>query len=181
MEITTIKPFLEYYENLRKRTLRVIKCIPPEKMDWTHTVGKFTFADLIRHLAATERFMFAETVQNKKSLYPGHEKDLADGYDNVLRFLCEIHDESMQIFRGLSDEDLQRKCLTPAATPITVWKWLRVLAEHEIHHRGQIYAYLGMLDISAPPLYGLTSEEVRERSKQGHCVTNEIAKIQIYD
>jgi len=66
MEITTIKPFLEYYENLRKRTLNVIECIPPEKMDWTHKAGKFTFADLIRHLAATERFMFAETVQNKK-------------------------------------------------------------------------------------------------------------------
>ncbi len=39
------------------------------------------------------------------------------------------------------------------------------MAEHEIHRCGQLYAYLGMLGISAPPLYGLTSEEVRERSK----------------
>jgi len=165
MEITTIKPFLKYYENLRKRTLKVIECIPPEKMDWTHTAGKFTFADLIRHLAATERFMFAETVQNKKSIYPGHEKDLADGYDDVVQFLNEMHDESMQVFSRLTDEDLQKKCLTPNDTPITVWKWLRALAEHEIHHRGQIYALLGMLGIAAPPLYGLTSEQVREKSK----------------
>lgn len=164
MEITTIKPFLGYYDNLRKRTLNVIECIPPDKMDWTHTAGKFTFADLIRHLASSERFMFAETVRGNKSIYPGHEKDLADGAGDVLRFFSEMHEESMEIFRRLTDEDLRGKCITPDNSPITVWKWLRALAEHEIHHRGQIYAYLGMLEIPVPPLYGLTSEEVRKRS-----------------
>lgn len=144
--------------------MRVIECIPPDKLDWTYRSGKFTFADLIRHLAASERFMFAENVRGNRSVYPGHEKDLADGYENVMCFLSEMHDESMRIFRGLSDEDLQKKCLTPNETPITTWKWLRALTEHEIHHRGQIYAYLGMLEIPVPPLYGLTSEEVRKRS-----------------
>ncbi len=165
MEITNITSFLNYYENLRSRTVGVINCIPPDKMDWTHTAGKFTFADLIRHLAATERFVFAETVQNKKSIFPGHENHFADGYDEVRQFLNEMREESMQIFSRLTDEDLQKKCLTPNDTPITVWKWLRALTEHEIHHRGQIYAYLEMLEISAPPLYGLTSEEVRARSR----------------
>jgi len=47
----------------------------------------------------------------------------------------------------------------------TAWKWLRSMAEHEIHQRGQIYLGLGMLDVPTPPLYGLTSEEVRSRSQ----------------
>jgi uncharacterized damage-inducible protein DinB len=50
-------------------------------------------------------------------------------------------------------------------TDITVWKWLRSMTEHEIHHRGQIYLYLGILGVPTPPLYGLTSEEVRARSE----------------
>lgn len=166
MEITNIESFIEYYEKLRHRTLRVIQCIPPDKFDWTYKTGKFTFADLIRHLAASERFMFAENVQGNRSVYPGHKKDLADGFENVTRYLGAMHDESMEIFRGLSDEDLQKKCLTPNETPITTWKWLRALTEHEIHHRGQIYALLGMLGVAAPPLYGLTSEEVREKSRK---------------
>jgi uncharacterized damage-inducible protein DinB len=165
MEITNVTTFLEYYEKLRQRTLRVIERIPPDKFDWTYRAGKFTFADLLRHLAASERFMFAENVRGNKSSYPGHEKHLADGCDEVLRFLNCLHEESIEIFRSLSDEDLQRKCPTPGDVQITTWKWLRALAEHEIHHRGQIYAYLGFLGIPAPPLYGLTSEEVRERSK----------------
>jgi uncharacterized damage-inducible protein DinB len=38
------------------------------------------------------------------------------------------------------------------------------MVEHEAHHRGQIYLYLGLLDVPTPPLYGLTSEEVRARN-----------------
>jgi uncharacterized damage-inducible protein DinB len=40
------------------------------------------------------------------------------------------------------------------------------MIEHEIHHRGQLYLYLGLLDVPTPPIYGLTSEEVRERSEK---------------
>jgi uncharacterized damage-inducible protein DinB len=48
---------------------------------------------------------------------------------------------------------------------IARWKWLRLMVEHEIHHRGQVYLYLAILGVPTPPLYGLTSEEVRARSK----------------
>jgi uncharacterized damage-inducible protein DinB len=64
----------------------------------------------------------------------------------------------------LSDADLERKCQTPAGAPITTWKWLRAMVEHEVHHRGQIYLMLNMLEVPTPPLFGLTSEEVRVRS-----------------
>jgi uncharacterized damage-inducible protein DinB len=165
VEIKTIEPFLDYYERIRERTLRVVKCIPAEKIDWTYREGKFTFGDVIRHLAAIERFMYAENVQLKPNRYPGHGPELADGYEAVLDFMDRMHDESMSIFRRLRPDDLKRKCITPGGLPITVWKWLRAMVEHEIHHRGQIYMYLAMLDIPTPPIYGLTSEEVRERSR----------------
>ena len=40
------------------------------------------------------------------------------------------------------------------------------MVEHEVHHRGQIYTYLGLLDVPTPPLFGLTSEEVRAKSRR---------------
>ena len=48
--------------------------------------------------------------------------------------------------------DTAARCMTftgrtPADTPITVGKWLRAMIEHEAHHRGQIYLYLGMLGV----------------------------------
>jgi uncharacterized damage-inducible protein DinB len=165
MEIQRIEPFLDYFAKVRQRTLRIIQCIPPEKIDWTYQQGKFSFADIIRHLATIERYMYAENCQLKPSKYPGHGAELADGYENVLQFFTEKHAQSLEIFSRLTEEDLQKKCLTPGGNPISVWKWLRAMIEHEIHHRGQLYMYLGMIDVKTPPIYGLTSEEVLARSE----------------
>src|SRR5919199_6737427 len=104
MEIRSIEPFLDYFEKIRERTMRVVRVIPPDKVDWTYKEGKFTFADIIRHLAAIERYMYAENVQGRPSLYPGHGRELADGYDDVLEFMNRAHAEAMEIFRVLSDD-----------------------------------------------------------------------------
>lgn len=155
---------VDYFDRIRERTMRVIACIPPDKIDWTYQAGKYTLGDIVRHLGATERWMFAENAQRKPSRYPGHGRELADGYDAAVAFIRRMHDESMVIFRSLSDADLEKKCMTPGGVELRVGKWLRSMIEHEIHHRGQIYIYLGMLNIPTPPLYGLTEEQVRERS-----------------
>jgi uncharacterized damage-inducible protein DinB len=164
MEILSLEKFLGYFEGVHARTRRVVECIPPEKFDWSPAADRFTFADLVRHLAAIERYMFAENVCGRPSRYPGHGRELADGPDAVLAFHERMHGEAMAIFAELTPEQLDGKCVTPAGTPITVWKWLRAMVEHECHHRGQIYLLLGLLGVETPPLYGLTSEQVKARS-----------------
>ena len=164
MEIRSVRPFLDYWASLRGRTRRLVQCIPPDRLEWTQRVGAFTLGDQVRHLAAIERYMYAETVSGRPSRYQGCGRELADGFDAVVAFLDRLDGESVAIIGALSDGDLERKCLTPAGTAITTWKWLRAMCEHEAHHRGQIYLMLGMLAVPTPPLFGLTSEEVRARS-----------------
>jgi len=166
MEITSVKAFVDYYGKLRARTNKLVKIIPHDKLDFVYMPGKFTIGDQLRHIAGIERYMFAETIAGRKSAYNGFGKELADGYENVVAYFNELHRQSMQIFSGLTDEDLQRKCLTPDGTEITIWKWLRAMTEHEIHHRGQLYIYLNMLGITTPPMFGLTAEQVQQRSAE---------------
>lgn len=164
MEIRSAGQFLEYWDSLRTRTRRVVACIPPDQLEWSCRPGAFTFGDQVRHLATIERYMYAETVSGRPSRYPGCGRELADGYDAVVSYLDRLDAESRAIIGALTETDLAARCNTPAGTPITTWKWLRAMAEHEAHHRGQIYLMLNLIGVPTPPLYGLTSEEVQARS-----------------
>jgi len=163
MEITSVTSFLDYYERVRERTLRVVHAIPPEAMDCAYKPGKFTIADMLRHIATIERYMFAENIMLRQSSYNGCGRELADGHEAVIAYFNELHDQSVVMFRTLTDKDLNRKCPTPGGE-MTSWKWLRAMVEHEVHHRGELYIYLNLLDVKTPPMFGLTAEEVQQKS-----------------
>ena len=166
MEVRSVSQFLEYWISVRARTRRVVTCIPAERLEWTYRAGSFTLGDLVRHLATIERYMYAETVAGRPSRYQGCGRDLADGYPALLEYFDRLDVEAKAIIGELSDADLGRKCQTPSGAAITTWKWLRTMVEHEVHHRGQVYMMLNMLEVPTPPLFGLTSEDVRSRSSR---------------
>ena len=165
MEVPEVTPFLRYWERVRSRTHMALDCIPPEQIEWRRRPGAFSFGDLIRHLAGTERFMFTENAHRRPSRYPGHSAALAMGYEDVLAYMTRLHEESVALLSQLRPADLQARCVTPGGASIPVWKWLRAMVEHECHHRGQIFQMLGDVGVTAPPLYGLTEEEVLAASE----------------
>jgi uncharacterized damage-inducible protein DinB len=82
----------------------------------------------------------------------------------VLDYYDELHPEARALFAALTPEQWTGKVMTPAGTPITTWKWLRAMVEHEAHHRGQLYFTLGLLGVPTPPIYGLSEAELLAKS-----------------
>jgi uncharacterized damage-inducible protein DinB len=153
--------FLHYFEQVRDRTMRVVRNIPAEKVEWTCREGEFTLGDLARHIAATERYVFAECACGRPSRYRGCGSELGEGREGVIAFMERMHAEAMEIFRGMSDEDLLKKGTSPEGKPVTAWRMLRAMIEHEAHHRGQMYVYLGILGVPVHPLYTLNEPQLR--------------------
>src|SRR5262245_33376886 len=164
MEITRVAPFLEYLDRVHERTHRLVDCVRDDDLEWRAAPGRLTPGELIRHLAGIERYMYAETVHGRPTRYPGHGRDIAEGRAATRDYYDRLHLESRTLFAELTDARLLEKCQTPAGTPITVGKWLRAMIEHEAHHRGQLYLMLGLRGVKTPPLYGLSAQEVQERS-----------------
>jgi len=162
MEVNTIQSFLDYFGKIRERTMRVVACIPPDKAEWRAAKNKFTLGDLARHIAATERNVFAECACGGRNRYAGCGRDQAESHDEIVRFMERMHAESMKMLVQLSDDQLHQKCRSGDGTSMTTWKLLRSMVELEVHHRGELYAYLGVLGVNVPPLYGISSEQLRE-------------------
>lgn len=146
--------------------MRVLEALGPEDLEWAPTPGAFTFGDLFRHLAGLERFMYAENVQGRPSAYPGHGVELAPGLDGVRAYVDRCHAESLVLFGTLTDADLRAPCVNPAGAQMAIWKWLRAMAEHEAHHRGQLYLMASLRGRTVAPLFGLTEEQLAAASKE---------------
>src|SRR5215469_3847011 len=113
MEIRSIESFLQYFETIRERTVRVVSAVPEDKLEWRHTPGVFSPGDLARHIAATERYTFAENVLGRPSLYPGCGADLAQGTDAIQAFMQRMHAETVELLQGLTPENLEQKGVGP--------------------------------------------------------------------
>jgi uncharacterized damage-inducible protein DinB len=166
----SIAEFLRYLPHVHERTRRLVLLIPHDDIEWAPRPGRFTFGDLVRHLAGIERWMYGETVHGRPSRYVGHGPELAagyqeDGYAATLDYYDRLHEDAMASFALLTDARMGEKCQTPTGTNITVWKWLRAHLEHEAHHRGQLYVMLADRGVPTPPLYGLTEEELVAASR----------------
>jgi|KBSSwiStaDraftv2_1062776.scaffolds.fasta_scaffold865595_2 uncharacterized damage-inducible protein DinB len=161
-----LQTFLDYLASVHTRTRRVVGCIPAEGLEWVPAPGRWSAGDQVRHLAGIERWMYAETVAGRPSRYPGHGRELADGLPAVLAYYDRLHEEARAEFAALTAERWAGRTTTPAGVPITTWKWLRAMLEHEAHHRGQLYFTLGLLGVPTPPIYGLSEPELFARTSQ---------------
>ena len=109
--------------------------------------------------------MWAETIAGRPSRYPGHGPELAPDLTALTRYVDQLHEESRRIFARLTPDDLEALVTTPGGATLPCWKWLRLMIEHEAHHRGQLYLLLAMRGVATPPIFGLTAEEVHARSR----------------
>jgi len=110
MQTTDIGQFIDYYQNVRARTRRLLPLVPPDQLEWTYRPGKFTLGDLFRHIAAIERFLYVEVLFDRPSRYAGCGPELARGYDATAHFFDRCHAETLEQLRSLPPERLQQKC-----------------------------------------------------------------------
>src|SRR5579864_8790710 len=109
MEIQNIESFLQYFETIRERTLRVLRAVPSDKLEWRHAPDVFSCGDLARHIAAVERYTFAENVFGRPSRYQGCGRELADGHENVTAYMERMHGETIEMLKEFTPEELKRK------------------------------------------------------------------------
>ena len=160
--------FVRSIRKARARTMALLPLVPDDDLEWRYGPGTFSCGDIYRHLAGMERWMWAETVARRPVAYPGHDARLASGRSAVVRYVEELHAQSLAIFDSLPLDAFLAPVVTPKGASLPAWKWVRAMVEHEAHHRGQLYLMLRLRGIVPPPLFGMTSEEVLASSRRRH-------------
>lgn len=158
--IRDIASYLSYLDRVRQRTLAVIDTIPDDQFEWSPRAGEFTIGDIVRHLCSAEK-MDVDAALGRGWHYAGHRADVWGATRAAVRENWDrVHEESIAALREAGDALLKAKQPDLKGNPISAWRILMVMVEHEIHHRAVLSFYLTLLNAPPPQIFGMMVEQL---------------------
>ena len=170
----TTAEYLDHYRAQRRGTRKLVAAIPEDCFDWAPSSSAFTVGDTVRHMMQAELFWRRLIVAAAN----GERYDPFNVAGDSAARLDAIRTRNLQAskspkFGATAAECLERwaaiqadterelAALAPTAFetivehPLAVmrgpvWEACLGMLEHEIHHRGQISAYLKVLGVEQP-------------------------------
>jgi len=155
-----IEEYVKYLDGIHKRTMQYMKAIPDELLEWKPSEDKFSIGDLLRHIASS-RLMFLGIFEHGSWTYTGHDTSKGASLEEISTYLESCQTKLTEGLFKIGNDVLSKKVLTLHGHEVSAWRILMSIPEHEIHHRGQISAYLQMNNIEPPQIFGLKIEQVK--------------------
>jgi len=153
MSFTEGKRLAAFSAAVRGSTIKRLRLVPQDGENWRVSPNSMSFADLARHLIDADEWLFRMLeTKNEPPMRGGAGLVSVAHRDEYLRLIEELERTGQRrrdVFEELAEEDLRERYEDARfGGAVTGW-WVIVRGnlDHEIHHRGQISAYLRMVAV----------------------------------
>ncbi len=149
---THLDPFIANWSRIHKQSARLMKVAPDDKYDWKPCDSAMPLGELMNHL------YIAEALFIESALTGGFDKDkLPAAINNTAELIAAFdksHEEGVAKVATITPEQMNDMVAPFGPEKAMPRSFLmNVMLEHEIHHRGQLYTYLRILDCEVPALF----------------------------
>lgn len=144
------KAFLEKWEHSKNYLLEIAEIMPEENYNFKPTERQRTFKEQLIHIS--ENIDWLSTTYFTDQEYK-RDKMLTETKEETLSMIRKVFDDSTEIIRNTSDEDLSLT-VDFFAGPKNKLQILNLLQDHVTHHRGQLIVYLNLNEIIPPKYVG---------------------------
>lgn len=146
-------------------TIRLLECVPADKLDWTPHAKSMTLGQLAWHVATIperaaiflKNGTFDVANARPQEARPGTPADIVAAFRqnlaNIQQMLGAMDDEAMKEPFSLLRNGQPMQTFPKAAMLRSIF------LNHTYHHRGQLSVYLRLLDIPLPATYGSSADE----------------------
>lgn len=140
-----------------KTTRKVIAAVPEVSKDWRPDRLSRTARELAWHLAY-EEVMFLNKIADMK-IAMGEQPAPPATIAHILQF----YEEKLPAAIGRVHEMTAKQLLTPVSffglVTEPLFRYLMLINNHSIHHRGQLSSYLRSMGSKVPSIYGPSADE----------------------
>lgn len=150
---THLDPFIANWSRVHKQSARLMKSAPNDKYDWKPCESAMPLGELMNHL------YIAEALFIESALTGGFAKEnlpaAINNTEELIAAFDKSHEEGVAKVASLTPEQMN-DMVAPFGPEKAMPRafLMNVMLEHEIHHRGQLYTYLRILDCECPALFG---------------------------
>lgn len=144
----------EFSQAVRQSSLKRLAKIELVHVNWRPKLSSMSFADIVYHLIETDKWLFNKLKEPTLKSITGSSGVInistQDEYSQLLSDLQQTGTQRELLLKSLTDEDYKKLLYDDRfGKEVSIW-WIIVRGnlDHEIHHRGQIVAYLKLAEIS---------------------------------
>ncbi|AZB41754.1 DinB family protein [Bacillus sp. FJAT-42376] len=147
------------FKEVRRRSIKVWKAIPQEKLDWRPDEKALTCAEMIRHAVESEFFyhhiLIRRGSQSLSDLINPFEAKEFTTVEDELAFAQPYREEFLKYVMSISANDLENIQIdrSDAGYIRTLGDMLLRIAYHESVHTGQLLDYMRTMDIDRPKVW----------------------------
>jgi len=152
MQKTEIQRLIEFAETIRQSTLKRLRLVPVDYMNWSPAIELMSFADIANHLVESDEWLLKKIRIKTLEPIDGIPNSLTiknkDDYDILFSSLEDSFLKKCRFIKNLDDVKLNELMFDERfGEEVSIW-WIIVRGnfDHEIHHRGQISVYLRMFN-----------------------------------
>jgi uncharacterized damage-inducible protein DinB len=162
--ISDIASFIRYFEGVHRRTVRDVSGLPEEAETWMPAPADDEEASwgiprIVRHIAEARGF-FASAFRGDGWVWTELEESPARGA--WVPMLQRSFEDLERAIGDVRDERLTEKAelIGGFGRPVSAWRFLMMMAEHEVHHRSQLDTYAGLNGWPVQQIFGQRFEDV---------------------
>ncbi|UCH65452.1 MAG: hypothetical protein JSW63_12745 [Ignavibacterium sp.] len=143
---------IAFSKAVRDSTLKRLKTVPEGYENWCISENALSFAEIASHLIDTDEWLIKKLnhpatksiVAEKGSIKACNRKD----FNSLILGLEKGIEKKIELIISLEEEKIKSKIYDDRFNDEVSIEWiiLRGNIDHEIHHRGQIAAYLRALE-----------------------------------
>jgi uncharacterized damage-inducible protein DinB len=139
-----------HWRVVRRGLVEALDQVSDAQLDFVPHEGLWSLRMVALHIAEAEEGWFRHVVTGELATWPQFKVEAYPTVDALKQVLTRVHGQTEAYLATIDVGDLERIIDTPWEEEIPLrWIVWHVL-EHEIHHRGEIFLMLGLMDMRAP-------------------------------
>jgi uncharacterized damage-inducible protein DinB len=148
---STGRRLAEFSRAVRESTLKRLKLVPQGKENWRVSPDAMSFADTARHLIESDQWLFKKLAD--KNLPHSDGKAVEEvpvsraEFEKYIEDLEQLGKKRAEALANITDDQFSETMHDNRFGMVTLW-WIIVRGnlDHEAHHRGQIAAWLRVVE-----------------------------------